>query len=308
MRIIILFSCFFNKKIIRYLYIFVLTFTISSCWKSSPYKGYSKTQNGLYYKLQTIGDGSIRPGFGDLLQLAITYKTINDSIFMDSYSYNEAGIVILPFHHSSFKGSFEEGLTRMNVGDSVSFIVSADSLFEKFFKVQLPVFLPKGSEVKLEVKLVGILSNDEYQAQLNRYEEIIEDLDINERVKLKMFIDTNQVQFSPLKNGMYYLPIKQGVGERAKSGNHVTVHYKGFFLNGRQFESTYERAQPLEFTLGVEDQVIKGFQTAISSMNEGSKTKFIIPSHLAFGASGSSTKIVPAYTTVIYEIELLNIK
>ncbi len=291
-----------------YLYLVISAITFVSCWNNSPYKGYSKTESGLYYKLQIIGDGLIKPSAGDLLQLSITYKTINDSVFMDSYSYNETGLVILPFSHSSFKGSFEEGLTKMNVGDSVSFIVSSDSLFQKFFSAELPFFLPKGSLVKVEVKLAGILNNEGYQNEFKRYKDVVEDLDINERCKLKMYLDTNQTQFSKLSNGMYYLPIKQGVGERAKSGNQVTINYKGFFLNGKQFESTYVRGQPLEFRLGEEGQVIKGFETAISLMNEGSKTKFIIPSHLAFGETGSSTKIIPAYTTVVYEIELLNIK
>jgi FKBP-type peptidyl-prolyl cis-trans isomerase len=291
-----------------YLYLIIPAILSVSCWNNSPYKGYSKTESGLYYKLQIIGDGLIKPSAGDLLQLSITYKTINDSVFMDSYSYNETGLVILPFSHSSFKGSFEEGLTKMNVGDSVSFIVSSDSLFQKFFRAELPFFLPKGSFVKVEVKLAGILNNEGYQNEYKKYKDVVEDLDINERCKLKMYLDTNQTQFSQLSNGMYYLPIKQGVGERAKSGNQVTINYKGFFLNGKQFESTYVRGQSLEFRLGEEGQVIKGFETAISLMNEGSKTKFIIPSHLAFGETGSSTKIIPAFTTVVYEIELLNIK
>lgn len=293
---------------INYLCFLFIVIIFASCWDNSPYKGYSQTRSGLYYKLQIIGDGAIKPSVNDLLQLSIIYKTIDDSVFMDSYTYNETGMVILPFRHSSFKGSFEEGLTRMNVGDSVSFIVNADSLFEKFFRSETPLFLPKGSHVKMEVKLCGILSNEDYQNEMKKYREIIEDLDINERCKLKLYLDTNQIQYSPLSNGMYYLPIKQGVGDRAKRGCQVAVHYKGYFLNGKQFESTYERGQPLEFTLGVEGQVIDGFQTAISLMNEGAKTKFIIPSHLAFGETGSSTKIIPSYTTVIYEIELLNFK
>lgn len=293
---------------IKYLYVLFITLIFDSCWDNSPYKGYDQTRSGLYYKLQIIGDGAIKPSMNDLLQLSIIYKTIDDSIFMDSYTYNETGMVILPFRHSSFKGSFEEGLTRMNVGDSVSFIVNADSLFQKFFRSATPMFLPKGSFVKMEVKLCGILSNEDYQNELKKYQEIIEDLDINERCKLKQYLDTNQTQYSPLSNGMYYLPVKQGVGDRAKRGDQVTVHYKGYFLNGKQFESTYQRGQPLEFRLGEEGQVINGFITAISLMNEGAKTKFIIPSHLAYGESGSSTKIIPSFTTVVYEIELINLK
>jgi FKBP-type peptidyl-prolyl cis-trans isomerase FkpA len=293
-----------NTKVILTLFV---AFLLSSCWNTSRYKGYTQTETGLYYKLQTIGDGKNKPELGDFLQLIITYKTLKDSIFYDSYSSNETGMVILPFAHSSFQGSFEEGLTKMNAGDSVSFIVSADSLFKKFFKAELPLFLNRGSLVIMDVKLHRILSKQEYQMVLEKYQDIIENRDIEEPLKLKLYLDTNQTKFYNLPNGMYYMPIKQGAGDYVKNGDVVKIHYKGYFLNGKQFESTYDRCQPLEFNFGEDGQIIQGFKTALSLMNEGAKTKFIIPSSLAFGETGSSTNIIPPYTTVVYEIELLNL-
>lgn len=254
-----------------------------------------------------IGDGKSKPKAGDLLQLIITYKTEKDSIFFDSYSSNETGKVILPFQHSSFIGSFEEGLTTMNAGDSVSFIVNADSLFEKFFKMELPLFLKPGSIVKMDVKLHRILNKEEYEKELEYYQQLVEDADIEEQRKLQLFLDTNQVQFTALDNGMFYLPIKQGVGSTAEGGDHIKINYNGYFLNGKKFESTYEHKQPLEFTFGEQGQVIAGFETAISLMNEGAKAKFIIPSRLAFGKTGSSTGIIPPYSTLIYEIEVISL-
>ena len=285
----------------------LISLLLSSCWNNSPYKGYTRSDSGLYYQLQAIGDGKAKPSAGDFLQLKITYKTIEDSVFLDSYYSNETGMVILPFNRSSFVGSFEEGLTKMNAGDSNSFIVDADSLFIKFFRTGLPLFLEPGSLVKMDVKLHSILNRKEYLAELEKYKCIVEDRDIEESRKLKISLDTNQTLFYPIYNGMYYLPIKQGVGDYVKYGDLVKIHFKGYFLNGKQFESTYDRAQPMEFNFGEDGQVIQGFKTAISLMNEGAKTKFIIPSRLAFGETGSSTNIVPAYSTVIYEIELLNL-
>ena len=292
---------------INKLHILLLVIVLSSCDAFSPYKGYTKTDSGLYYKLQVIGDGKRKPSIGDFLQLAITYKTEKDSVFLDSYSNNDIGMVILPFNHSSFEGSFEEGLTIMNEGDSVSFIVNADNLFHHFFKTELPAFLKPGSVVKMEVKLNKIFNKAQYEAELARYQQIVEDRDIEEQRKLQTFLDTSKVSYSPLDNGMYYLPISQGAGSPPERGNIIKINYTGCFLNGKVFESTYQRGQPLEYICGEQGQVIKGLETAISLMNEGSKAKFIIPSHLAFGEGGSSTEIVPPYTTVIYEIELLNL-
>jgi FKBP-type peptidyl-prolyl cis-trans isomerase FkpA len=289
------------------LFTLFILIVLSSCWNNSAYKGYAQTDSGLYYKLQMIGDGKRKPSIGDYLQLIITYKTSNDSIFLDTYSSNQTGKVILPFNRSSFKGSFEEGLTTMNEGDSVSYIVSADSLFHKFFKTKLPFFLKTGTVVKMDIKLHRILNQKEYKSELEKYSYLMEDRDIEEQRKIQMYLDTNQIQFSRLNNGMYYLPIKQGAGSNTENGDLVKIQYKGYFLNGKQFESTYERGQPLEFAFGEQGQVIKGFETAINLMNEGAKAKFIIPSHLAYGEQGSSTGIVQPYTTVIYEIELLNL-
>ncbi len=287
--------------------IFFIVCVLTACFKKSKYKGYTETGSGLYYKLQMIGEGKRKPIAGDFLQLVITYKTEKDSVFMETSSANETGMVILPYQQSSFKGSFEEGLNTMNEGDSVSFIVNTDSLFTKFFKTPVPLFLAADTAVKMEVKLNRILNKEEYNSELNRFCQLIEDRDIEEQRKLKTYLDTNKTHFSMLKNGIYYIPIKQGKGVCASSGDLLRINYKGYFLNGKQFESTYDRGQPLEFTFGEQGQVIKGIETAISLMNEGEKAKFIIPSQLAYGGNGSSTGIIPPYTTVIYEIELVKL-
>ncbi|MBL0329423.1 MAG: hypothetical protein IPP64_08410 [Bacteroidetes bacterium] len=183
---------------INRLYILVGAIVFASCGNNSPYKGFSETDTGLYYKLQMIGDGKRKPSIGDYLQLNITYKTEKDSVFMDTYSSNDIGMVILPFNHSSFKGSFEEGLTTMNEGDSVSFIVDANNLFTQFFKSDLPLFLKPGSVVKMDVKLHKIFNQSEYEAELKRYETLIEDRDIEEQRKLQLFVDTSKVSYSKL--------------------------------------------------------------------------------------------------------------
>ena len=208
---------------INKLYILVGAIVFAACGNNSPYKGFSETDTGLYYKLQMIGDGKRKPSIGDYLQLNITYKTDKDSVFMDTYSSNDIGMVILPFNHSSFKGSFEEGLTTMNEGDSVSFIVDANNLFTQFFKSDLPLFLKPGSVVKMDVKLHKIFNQSEYEAELKRYETLIEDRDIEEQRKLQLFVDTSKVSYSKLANGMYYLPITQGAGTPPEKGNVVKI-------------------------------------------------------------------------------------
>jgi len=286
----------------------LLAFLFSpSCREQGPFKGYATTNSGLYYKIISLGDGIVKPAYGDYLQLTITYKTLNDSVFLDTYLYNETGMVILPYNKSSFKGSFEEGISKMNEGDTYSFIVNSDSLFEKFFHLQMPLFLEKDNYVKMDVTLSKILTNDEYLTELKEFHVTAEHKEQNEKNKLLLFLDTCDAHYFSIDSELYYLPIKQGVGDAVKYGDEVYIHYKGYFLNGVQFESTYSRNKPLQFMYGQEGQVIKGIEKALIFMNEGAKTKFIIPSQLAYGKTGSSTGIIPPFTTVIYEIELLNL-
>ena len=160
-----------NKSFLKFsTCVLVLFIFYASCYERSDFKDYSSTNSGLYYKIVSLGEGINKPTSGDYLQLTITYKTIKDSVFLDTYSYNETGMVILPFDKSSFIGSFEEGISKMNEGDVYSFIVNADSLFEKFFKRPLPLFLKQKEYVKMTVLLYKILNKNEYLKELNNYQ------------------------------------------------------------------------------------------------------------------------------------------
>jgi FKBP-type peptidyl-prolyl cis-trans isomerase len=90
-------------------------------------------------------------------------------------------------------------------------------------------------------------------------------------------------------------------------GSLVTLNFTGTFLDGKIFDSTHARNQPLEIVYGKPLQIIKGLEIALKGMKKGEKAKIIIPSQLAFGSSGSP-EIIPPFTTLIYDIEIVNIK
>jgi FKBP-type peptidyl-prolyl cis-trans isomerase len=91
-------------------------------------------------------------------------------------------------------------------------------------------------------------------------------------------------------------------------GDTVLIHYEGYFLNGNFFDSTHQRNEPLQFVYGQQWQVIGGLEKAIGKMHEGDKALVIIPSEQAFGADGSVEGIVPPFTPVVFEVELINVK
>ena len=121
--------------------------------------------------------------------------------------------------------------------------------------------------------------------------------------ELKMLKDLSK-GFSKTSSGLLYKFEKENNSHKPSNGNKVKVHYKGMLLDGTVFDSSFKRNQPIEFTLGV-GQVIKGWDEGISLLGIGDKASFIIPSDLAYGASGAGG-VIPPNANLIFEVELIS--
>ncbi len=121
------------------------------------------------------------------------------------------------------------------------------------------------------------------------------------------YIQENNITVAPTASGLYYIETVEGNGEQAKANDIVSVHYTGKFLNGKTFDSSYDRNQPIEFTLGI-GEVIKGWDEGIALMKEGGEATLIIPSNLAYGAYGTSDGSIPPYSTLVFDVKLIEIK
>ena len=100
--------------------------------------------------------------------------------------------------------------------------------------------------------------------------------------------------------------IQEGSGVPVRSGQTVVMHYTGTFVDGTKFDSSVDRGVPLSFSFGV-GEVIKGWDKGIVGMKVGEKRKLRIPPELGYGTSGAGG-IIPPNTTLLFEIELLEIK
>ena len=106
-------------------------------------------------------------------------------------------------------------------------------------------------------------------------------------------------------SGLKYEILTEGTGKKPTSGDLVKVHYTGTLTDGKKFDSSLDRGEPISFKVGV-GQVIPGWDEGIMLLNEGSKAKFTIPSNLAYGERGAG-QIIPPNATLIFEVELVEV-
>lgn len=106
-------------------------------------------------------------------------------------------------------------------------------------------------------------------------------------------------------NGLVIQEIKIGDGKEAKTGRRVKVHYTGWLLDGKQFDSSISRGRPFAITLG-QGSVIPGWEQGIPGMKVGGKRRLTIPSHLAYGEKGIGKRI-PPNATLVFDVELVKV-
>jgi len=126
------------------------------------------------------------------------------------------------------------------------------------------------------------------------------------KAKQKELLDQVAAGYDETPSGLRYKILQNGEGKQATKGAMVSVHYKGQLLDGTVFDSSYKRKQPIDFAIGV-GQVIPGWDEGIQLLKVGDKARLVIPSDLAYGAQGAGG-VIPPNATLIFDVELMNVK
>jgi len=143
----------------------------------------------------------------------------------------------------------------------------------------------------LAQKYMDDANSKKAQAQKMAGEKFLEDNKKRDGVKL-------------LEEGIQYEVIKAGDGAIPTVEDEVTVHYKGMLIDGKVFDSSYDRNEPITFPL---KNLIKGWQIAVTKMTKGSIWKIYLPAKMGYGDAGAG-EIIPPGSTLIFDIELIDIK
>lgn len=117
---------------------------------------------------------------------------------------------------------------------------------------------------------------------------------------------TNAAEYITTDSGLKYKELAKGTGAKPEKGQTVVVHYTGTLEDGTKFDSSRDRGQPFEFTLGA-GQVIKGWDEGLASMRVGDRRELVLPAELGYGARGAGG-VIPPNATLVFDVELLDVK
>ena len=267
----------------------LMAFTFIGCSKKNEVV---KKESGLMFVDDTLGTGTVAKK-GDFVSIHFRAWIIKDSTNLfadwskdttrtksrlgDSYVFNRPIKYILGPEGGFVKGS-TEGIIGMKVGGTRTIIIPSKLAYgEKGFRT-----IPPNSDIKLVVQLLAA----------------------HELTKVKPW-KVDSTKYKTTKSGLKYIVLKKGVGPVPDSGDVVTLNYSGYLTNGKKFDSSVERGEPISYTYKVQ-QMIPGWQEATAMMNKGSKYRLLIPAKLAYGKRAMG--IIPANSTLMFDVEMVNIK
>ena len=257
-------------------------------------KKFETTENGVKYKILSHDENAKPIGKGDLVLVNLILKTEHDSLILETFSKNSPRYI--PFEEPVLTQVF----SALSKGDSLEILVNADTLFMKSFGMPKPANIKSGENIHFTMKVVESYRSKEI---LKKRADQQNELSKKDSLALNDFIKTLK-DVKQTASGLRYVIEKSNSGKQPKSGDKITVKYKGMLLNGEVFDATKEGAEPFQFTVGL-GQVIKGWDEGLLLMHEGEKFKFIIPSNLAYGEGGSGP--IPPLSTLIFDVELVKV-
>lgn len=233
------------------------------------------TDSGLKYVVTQKGNGN-QPVKGDKVNVHYTGKLTNDTVFDSSVTRGQ------PFSFKLGVGQvikgWDEGVALMHVGDKATFTIPSNLAYGE-----------KGAG--------GVIGPNE---------TLIFDVELLSIVEAPKKYEVTGKDTLSTSSGLKYIKINNTEGVQAEANKTVSVHYSGYLEDGSMFDSSVERGDPLEFPLG-QGRVIKGWDEGIALLKVGEKARLIIPHTLGYGERGYPP-IIPANATLVFDVELLEVK
>ena len=150
-----------------------------------------------------------------------------------------------------------------------------------------------------------VCEHPEIKKKIAAYPELMKTLGEKNKKEGETFLADNKKKegVKTLPSGLQFKVVKDGAGKKPKLNDTVTVHYRGTFIDGTEFDNSYKRGQPTSFPVS---SVIEGWTEALQLMEEGAKWQLFLPPQLAYGERGAGP--IGPNSTLIFDVELISIR
>ncbi len=254
-------------------------------------------KSGLKYKFIVENEQNPTAKIGDV-------QTLIFSAYTPEYQELEtSGIFRIQLTKPLYEGgTIEDALSMMHKGDSALFLLNAIDYYTQTRKIPIPKELKRTKNVCLAIKVLDIITKEEYEQEQKDAQIIAERY---EDRQMSAYLKKHNISEEPTLSGLYIVKTHKTNAEFPTPGKKVTIHYNGYFVDGKLFDSSVKRNEPFTFTLGV-GNVIDGLEEGVSKMRKGEKAQLIIPSSLAYGNKQQGP--IPPNSILIFDIELMDIE
>lgn len=261
------------------------------------------TEHG-YRVINHTAKGGLVPKTGDVVMVHVaTY--VGDTLMQDTREISpEPRELELPDLTQMPAGrkvpALFDALLIAGEGDSITVFQDVDSLIQK----QLPEKLKKEKMIRYEVVLVDVVPQAEMKAKMDELAARLGSVETNTTQTINDYKSGKlKDKITTLPSGLKVLIEDKGSGNALKVGDKVKTHYYGALTNGKMFDNSFQRGQPLEFGLGI-GQMIPGFDEGTQQLNHGGKAYFFIPYQLGYGEEGTPDGTIPAKSELVFYVEV----
>lgn len=263
--------------------------------------GYEEVGPGLKMKKLEDGKGRGMQNGSDYFYLNAHMMDENDDPFTN-VTFKPDFVYLAQIQEPSYSYDFIQALPGLHKADSLSFECMADSLFLYYYGMKAPAEVA-GKNIHLHVKVVNIMSEDEYYQKLEQAQETSKN---NAYTEFDSYLRKNNITADAIGTGTIKVTMVEGSGQDAYYGDVVSIHMIQKTLSGTEIENSRKAGSPFEYEIGSANG-LKGLDEALVKMKKGEKAMVYLPYFLAFGEAGMPPKVAP-YSNIMMEVEVLDIR
>ena len=261
------------------------------------------TGSGLIV-METTGKGKCAK-LGDYVNLDFLMCTVDGDTVMNSFDVESLD---MQYGEEFICKGFTEAMGMVPEGGTMRFVIPSELGFDS---TGFDTYIKPYASLVVKMRMNDVMDQAEHdarQAKLEAEQEAEKQrLLLEESQLIDEYIKDNGITVEPTESGLYIIPVEKGEGNMAKSGDKVSVHYTLNNLKGELVESSYDYGEPMSFIIG-QGEMIPAIEEALLKMAPGAKVKLLSPSSQAFGEVEIDKALLPPYSPLLIELELVSIE